>query len=192
MASNDDRTPDLASVLATLAAYAPPVSSTIEQPQILPNPYMQQDQTKQASQLEELEDGEYDPLDFIPATSTPATHQTPFEPSQQLHPQSLPAPLPQTSQQPPPQSNPKPLSQPNLRPPVYRSSLVDPTTLLTWPSALRYVTKAIASNSRATARIRELITSQHMHERQWWAGRELLIKKQKERGEGRAKIDDVL
>lgn len=189
MASNDYTTPDLASVLATLAAYAPPIS---QQPQILPNPYVPQDQSNQFDQPGELEDGEYDPSNFIPTSSTLATHQTPVQQPQQLYLQSVPNLLSQSPYQPPSQSNLHQLPQPVHPPQTPKPPPVDPTTLLTWPSALRYVTKSVAPNSRAMTRIRELITSQHTHERQWWAGRQLLIKKQKERGEGRAKIDNVL
>lgn len=42
------------------------------------------------------------------------------------------------------------------------------------------------------ARIRQLIRTQQQHERQWWEGREALVRKQQQRGEGRKALDDVL
>lgn len=37
-----------------------------------------------------------------------------------------------------------------------------------------------------------MIDVSHEHERQWWAGREALIEKQKARVDGQKKLDDVL
>ncbi|SLM38150.1 Protein of unknown function DUF2458 [Lasallia pustulata] len=140
MASNAYQTPDLASILATLAAYAPP-----PQPQITHT----------------------DP----PAASTPALfsdeHLPPASAPQQP---PVPSPTPQSHQPPP----------------------IDPATLTTWPSALRCITRTIARNEAALSRIRHLIHTQQQHERQWWEGREALVRKQQQRGEGRKALDEVL
>ena len=155
MDSNNYQTPDLASVLRTLAAYAPPL-------QQVPQPPLE------ASVPDgELEEGEYDPA----------------------NPLMLPVPL-----NPIPKQTILPKPSPDPAPRVVTPSIpeVDPTTITTWPAALRHVTKLIARNEAVMARMRKLIEVQRQHEQQWWEGREALIKKQHDRIEGRKMVDDVL
>ena len=144
MTSSEYQTPALASILATLAAYAPN-----SQPQNFPSASLE-------AAAPELSEEEYlPPPAEAPRISTP-------RPSQQHH---------EVHRAPPP---------------------IDPATLTTWPTALRCVTRSIARNEAAMARIRQLIHTQRQHERQWWDGREALVRKQKQRGEGRRAVDDVL
>ena len=57
---------------------------------------------------------------------------------------------------------------------------IDPSTITEWPAALKYVMRTVSQNEEIQKRIKKLITTQHEHERQWWAGRELIIKQQEE------------
>ncbi|KAI4121243.1 MAG: hypothetical protein LQ347_006919, partial [Umbilicaria vellea] len=144
MATNDYQTPDLASILATLAAYTPtpqPQSFHVAPP---------------SAPAHELSEDEYLP----PPAETPQA----------------------------------PVTSPGFQAPenpIHHPRPIDPVTLTTWPSALRCVTRTIARNEAAMARIRQLIRTQQQHERQWWEGREALVRKQRQRGEGRKALDNV-
>ncbi|GIJ91547.1 hypothetical protein Asppvi_010514 [Aspergillus pseudoviridinutans] len=72
------------------------------------------------------------------------------------------------------------------------SSIADSSSITTWPAALQHVMRAVSQNEDAQRRIRRLIQSQHDHERQWWQGREALLKKQKARVEKKKELDAVL
>lgn len=69
---------------------------------------------------------------------------------------------------------------------------VDPSTITTWPTALRYVMHTVMQNEETQLRIRGLIRSQHSHERQWWKGREALVQRQQARGDKKKELDAVL
>lgn len=85
-----------------------------------------------------------------------------------------------------------PLSTYNQRAsPSPQSTQSSAATIITWPSALRHML-SLAPNQEIMHRIRHLIQEQHSHERQWWRGREELVKKQKGRIEARGKLDGVL
>lgn len=70
--------------------------------------------------------------------------------------------------------------------------MVDSSTITTWPAALRYVMRTVAQNEDMQRRIRRLIQSQHDHEKQWWQGRETLVKKHRTRVEKKKELDAVL
>ncbi|RHZ71041.1 hypothetical protein CDV55_108283 [Aspergillus turcosus] len=76
--------------------------------------------------------------------------------------------------------------------PIAPSSVVDSSSITTWPAGLQHVMRAVSQNEDAQRRIRRLIQSQHDHERQWWQGREALVKKQKARVEKKKELDAVL
>lgn len=175
---NDQQTPDLASILQTLSAYSPaPVQHPIQQP------YAPAPETV-SPENDELEEGEYDPAGYDP--TLPLITASPAQPSTQAS--ALPNPNPQLpippAQQPAPSG---PMLKLKFTPPQPR-----PTTITAYAPALRYITAHIASNPDFAHRIRHLITTQHQHERQWWQGREELVKKLKGRDEGRRKLDSVL
>ncbi|KAJ5553183.1 hypothetical protein N7494_002561 [Penicillium frequentans] len=69
---------------------------------------------------------------------------------------------------------------------------IDPSTITTWPAALRYVMRTVGQNEETQLRIRGLIRSQHNHERQWWKGREALLQRQGARGDKQKELDAVL
>lgn len=156
MAYQTPQIPDLASVLRTLAAYAPVRQVSQESSAVQPASNTQ-------SSTEELEEGEYEPPNAL-----------------------IPEPYPRQPTHPQPIALPKPAVTPPITP------FTDPRTILTWPAALRYVTRTIARNEAAMIRIRKLIDNQHQNERGWWKGREELIKKQKERIEGRKQVNEIL
>ncbi|GLI78220.1 hypothetical protein PoHVEF18_006528 [Penicillium ochrochloron] len=78
------------------------------------------------------------------------------------------------------------------RPETSTTSGVDPSTITTWPAALRYVMRTVGQNEETQLRIRGLIRSQHNHERQWWKGREALLERQQARGDKKKELDAVL
>ncbi|KIW19865.1 hypothetical protein PV08_00440 [Exophiala spinifera] len=57
----------------------------------------------------------------------------------------------------------------------------DASTITTWPAALKHVTRHLLPNEQAANRIKHLISEQHKHERQWWAGREAIVTRQQGR-----------
>ena len=208
MDSNSYQTPDLASVLRTLAAYAP-ASTQAPIGQEKASPY----QTEARGEDAELEEGEYDPA----ATSyEPPPSVTPSQVPAQLQPQqpssydtslrynavshqqsetSTPTQRPShphqiqtpAQQQAPPATATPPLAKKTYTPPQY-----PPATIITWAPALRHITTLTASNSEFTHRIKHLIKTQHQHEWQWWATREELTKRLHGRAASRSKLDSVL
>ncbi|KAK5056064.1 hypothetical protein LTR84_012615 [Exophiala bonariae] len=60
-------------------------------------------------------------------------------------------------------------------------AIPDASTITTWPAALKHVTKYLVPDEKVSARIKHLITEQHKHERQWWAGREAIMARQEGR-----------
>ncbi len=83
MASTDPPQ-NLAAILATLAAYAPPQ----------PTPLLQQTPQNPYPSLEELEEGEYDPSTFIPSTHPPPQPSLQPEPQPPTPPAPYPTPTP--------------------------------------------------------------------------------------------------
>jgi hypothetical protein len=85
---------------------------------------------------------------------------------------------------------------PKPRMPEPKSRTVTPvpnvSSITTWPAAMKHITKYIASNEIIGAKIRQLITDQHKHETQWWAGREAIIKRHKSRGRNQQQASDLL
>ncbi|KAG5301757.1 DUF2458 superfamily domain-containing protein [Histoplasma ohiense] len=71
-------------------------------------------------------------------------------------------------------------------------NLPDPSTITTWPAALKYVMKTVAQNEATQSKIKRLIRTQHDHERQWWEGRQALLSKQAGREAKKRQIDEVL
>ncbi|KAK2747890.1 hypothetical protein FQN55_004767 [Onygenales sp. PD_40] len=70
--------------------------------------------------------------------------------------------------------------------------LPDPSTITSWPAALKYVMKTVAQDEGTQSKIRKLIRTQHDHEQQWWDGRKALLAKQKGRAEKKRQLDEVL
>lgn len=161
---------DLASILATLAAYTPA-------PAPVPAPTVPAAAVHTPPTLEE---GEYDPSTLDTSISSTQV----VEVDQQSKSFQPPAPsgsiLNEEHQQQRQQKQNFPLAVPSS------------STITTWPPALRYVTKFIATNEAAMHRIRHLIQTQHEHERQWWDGRVSLVTQQADREEGRRKLNSVL
>ncbi|KAJ5247060.1 hypothetical protein N7468_002043 [Penicillium chermesinum] len=69
---------------------------------------------------------------------------------------------------------------------------VDPSTITSWPAALRYVMRTVGQNEETQRHIRGLITSQHTHELKWWKGREVLVEKQLSRGQKQKELAECL
>lgn len=167
--------PELSAVLKTLSTFTAPVANnapttttTTIQSQSFTSDVNSHHLIPHGKDVDDDEDEEYEPSDVIhpaPAGST------------QRHP-----PLPQsiTTTTTPAQRN------------ANANATTDPSTITTWPAALKHVMRAVSQNEALQARIRRLIRSQHEHERQWWKGREALIAKQRARGEKKRQLDEVL
>ena len=96
-------------------------------------------------------------------------------------------------------STPRPVSEyqtprqpPSSAPQKASTTTVDPTTITSWPAALRHVMRTVGQSEEIQLRIRGLIRSQHSHEQQWWKGREALLHKQQVRGDKKKELDAVL
>ncbi|EEH44100.1 uncharacterized protein PADG_00389 [Paracoccidioides brasiliensis Pb18] len=72
------------------------------------------------------------------------------------------------------------------------ANLPDPSTIIVWHAALKYVMKTVAHNETIQSNIRRLIRSQHDHEKQWWEGRIALVAKQEGRAAKKKQINEVL
>ncbi|PYH71959.1 uncharacterized protein BO88DRAFT_402262 [Aspergillus vadensis CBS 113365] len=170
---------DLSSVLRTLSA--------------LSNQQLPQAQSQAQSQHLQLQPQSHPPYSHNPDPTTqtaPTEDNDPYEPSESLP--QLPIPPKPTSSR--PQHHPTQQSQPHPRPaPAPAGSITEDTsTITTWPTALRYVMRTVAQNEEIQRRLRWLIQRQHDHEKQWWQGREALLKKQSARTEKKKELDAVL
>lgn len=115
-----------------------------------------------------------------PQTSRP--DDDPYEPPETIHTSSRTAAPPQD-----------PIPKGNTHPSTKEASdTVDSSTITTWPAALRYVMRTVSQNEDMQRKIRRLIQTQHDHERQWWKGRETLVKKHRARVEKKKELDAVL
>ncbi|KAI9837158.1 MAG: hypothetical protein M1837_003119 [Sclerophora amabilis] len=163
MDSGDHKTPDLASVLRTLARCAPqaPVQQLHAPPQV---PQQSEGAAPEAYPADELEEGEYVPSEPLHLN----------ENNQRRAALALTQKLDAAS------------NEGKKGPPT------DPATITDWSSGLRCVMRTVSRSEEIMARIRKMISVQHEHERQWWEGRQELIEKQKARVEGRKKLDEVL
>lgn len=115
------------------------------------------------------------------STPPPTSHQT-----HQNHHQPQPQPHLPT------RSNQTHISQTPPQPPASHSAAADPSTITSWPSALKHVMRTVSVNEDLQARIKRLIRSQHEHEKQWWQGREALLTKQDTRWEKKKQLEEVL
>ncbi|KAJ5902323.1 hypothetical protein N7495_002851 [Penicillium taxi] len=90
-------------------------------------------------------------------------------------------------------SNPRPQPRPSdliSKPPG--GPTIDPTTITTWPAALRYVMRTIGSNEEIQLRLKGISRSHAAQEKQWWEKRTALLKTQQARAERKQELDQVL
>ncbi|KAL8913931.1 MAG: hypothetical protein Q9171_001316 [Xanthocarpia ochracea] len=180
------QTPDLAAVLQTLSAYAPP------------KPPLQQQQ--QAAE-DDLEEGEYDPTEFLPVIAPPTRTPQPDPHLHTSHPSNVydgPRPQPLQSGFAAPQSHTTSrrhsLSVPSkISPQPPQPSTIDKASYITsYPHALRHTTSLLSTSTTLAARIRHLIRTAHDHERQWWTSRQNLATQLSSREASRNKLNSVL
>jgi hypothetical protein len=138
------QTPDLASVLKTLAAFAPP--------QLQPQPATQPPSAQSVAPPPkdyELEEGEYEPPDSVSQIqASPQTfpanapgHNPPTQVQSSRDPRSHPA---STTPQPTPTET------------VNRPPPIDATIITDWSAGLKCVMKTVAQNDAAMARIKKV------------------------------------
>ncbi|OAL39398.1 hypothetical protein AYO20_01268 [Fonsecaea nubica] len=68
----------------------------------------------------------------------------------------------------------------------------DASTIVTWPAALKHVSRHLVHNEQVANRIKHLINEQHKHERQWWAGREAIVARQQGRSGTSQQVSAIL
>ncbi|RPB20694.1 hypothetical protein L211DRAFT_841406 [Terfezia boudieri ATCC MYA-4762] len=155
-------------------------------------------------------------LQILASTATPTTTNLAPAPTLQLPP-PLPVSIPfpqihhQQSPQWPPQPKPQlqplqptpvtpitPITDPRLPSSNPHGSLlshqqmVDPSSITTWPTALRYITTTIAPNAPVMAKLSRMKKNQRDNELVWHHSREELVKKHRARVEGNRRVDEIL
>jgi hypothetical protein len=166
----DYNSTDLTSVLRTLSAL-----SNQKQPQY-PNNAPQNSNTPQ----EGFNDDAYEPSEtIIPIAPT----------SSQSYPTQITTTTTPSHSYPRPQPQPQPQTQHHKQP---NTNFPNTSIITTWPPALKHVVRTVSANEDLQRKIRWLIQRQHDHERQWWEGREALVRKQKARVEKKKELDAVL
>ena len=70
--------------------------------------------------------------------------------------------------------------------------VVDPGCITTWEPAMKYVSSVIVGDFVKCNKIKQLIKSQHDHERRWWSEREAIVKKHKDRDVTRQRAQALL
>ncbi|KAI5794299.1 hypothetical protein DFH27DRAFT_128040 [Peziza echinospora] len=74
-----------------------------------------------------------------------------------------------------------------------QTSKLDPRTITTYPSALRYITTTLLpQNPNLLPRLRRLRINQHNNERQWHRSRQELVQKHKRRKLNTKNVEDIL
>lgn len=153
------RNPELQKVLAALNSYAPP-SSNLPESSAFHRPQYQYPHEHSHSSI----------LPGLDLLATPDTQERPITPP------SVTRQQPRTS----PEIN--QLTRPeDVRATSSTPTVPDATAITTWPAALKHVTRHLVPNEQASRRIKHLISEQHKHERQWWAGREAIVARQQGR-----------
>ncbi|KAB8255275.1 hypothetical protein BDV32DRAFT_113739 [Aspergillus pseudonomiae] len=159
-----NNTPDLSSVLATLSA--------------LSNQSQAQAQAQAQAHLQQQHPPPY--ISNKNTQNVPEDDTDPYEPSETIIPLTPSPNIP----------TPKPQPQPQHQKPTFH--LPNTSTITTWPPALKSIMRTLSTNEDLQRKIRFLIQRQHDHERQWWTGREALVRKQKARVEKKKELDAVL
>ncbi|OGM40188.1 hypothetical protein ABOM_010977 [Aspergillus bombycis] len=157
-----DNTPDLSSVLATLSALS----------------NQSQAQAQAQAHLQQQHQPPY--ISNKNPQNVPEDDTDTYEPSETIIPLTPSPNIPHPKPQPHPQHQ-----KPTLH-------LPDTSTITAWPPALKSIMRTLSTNEDLQRKIRFLIQRQHDHERQWWAGREALVRKQKARVEKKKELDAVL
>ncbi|OXV09171.1 hypothetical protein Egran_03067 [Elaphomyces granulatus] len=192
MASSEYNNPELTAVLKTLSAFAPAVPAVSRNPfttgggrnntLISRNNVQPQRSSTSSSSTRRDQEEYYEPSDckLLPPSSQDTT-DTIATSHAHAHASMVSRPLP--------------LSRGSLgaaKPAAKDSAFKDPSLIITWPAALKYVMKTVTQNESVQAKIRRMIQSQHDHEKKWWQGRVALMEKQATRAEKKKRIDEVL
>ncbi|PWY77184.1 hypothetical protein BO94DRAFT_538044 [Aspergillus sclerotioniger CBS 115572] len=181
----DYNSADLTSVLRTLSA----LSNQQQQPPPPPPPAIATIQNN-ATQSHKLEQQ-------AAAAAKEEQENDPYEPSESLPhisvaPTPAPAPTAPTAPSTPSQTQSHHPNTASSQPSHGNRTTEDTSTITTWPTALRYVMRTVAQNESIQQRIRWLMQRQYDHEKQWWQGREALLRKQASRIEKKKELDAVL
>lgn len=174
-----NRNPDIQRLLATLNGYSPPLGNVVGGPDSRPRSELHHGQ--QPTQLPPhpgFSTSSLPGLGYLPEPVAEPKVSTP-PPSQHQHvfPQTLKALTPQLGE---------------ARSKTSTPTIPEASTITTWPAALKHVTRHMVPDEKIAARIKHLITEQHKHERQWWAGREAIVTRQQGRSGASQQVADLL
>ncbi|EHY52979.1 hypothetical protein HRR83_006187 [Exophiala dermatitidis] len=169
------RNPELQRVLAALNSYAPPPppAATISEMGTF-NAASQQYTPTAGTPHAPVLPGLY-------LLAQPETQQRPITPPPVHRQQTKPSTLPSQT-----------IRQEEVRSMSSTPTVPDASTITTWPAALKHVTRHLVPNEQAARRIKHLITEQHKHERQWWAGREAIVARQQGRSGTSQQVAELL
>lgn len=81
------------------------------------------------------------------------------------------------------------VTDPHRRP---ARSPVDPSKIISWAPAQKYIIDSIYSNQARASRIKQLISQQQGQERQWWAEREAMLAKHRARADKEKQVTAIL
>ncbi|GAB7348897.1 hypothetical protein MBLNU459_g7589t1 [Dothideomycetes sp. NU459] len=178
--------PELASILATLAQFAPPPASGHNTTQV-PSQY------QSTTTLPLLATDAY----TLPTLGYNTNHI-------QSQVQSNTPPLPAINAYPPPYQQPYeayaptlpserlPLSTPQGRSTPVEKLIIDPAAITEWSAGLRCVSKLAVQNRLFGETIRRMINDQRKHEMQWYSSRQTLKQTQAKRSAGANEIHSIL
>ncbi|KAI5205700.1 hypothetical protein E4T39_02800 [Aureobasidium subglaciale] len=176
-------TPDLASILATLAQFAPQQQEQQQPPQPSATPPAITDpRLQRRQQHQNIQSSSQPPYNQIP----PQAQQHDNRPPNSYNPQAAifqpVKPQGRSAPQPPRTSTPQQQEQ----------TIIDPATITEWSAGLRCVTKIAAQNPGFAEKIRGLINDQRRNEMQWYSSRQALKQMQAKRSASSNELQNIL
>lgn len=175
-----NRNPDIQRILAALNAYSPPLGNVVGGPDPRSRSELHHgQQPTQPPSHPGFSTSSLPGLGYLPEPVGDPKASTPPPPSQHQHvyPQALKTLTPQLAE---------------ARSKTSTPTIPEASTITTWPAALKHVTRHMVPDEKIAARIKHLITEQHKHERQWWAGREAIVSRQQGRSGASQQVADLL
>ncbi|KAI5210957.1 hypothetical protein AUEXF2481DRAFT_39059 [Aureobasidium subglaciale EXF-2481] len=175
--------PDLASILATLAQFAPQQQDQQQPPQSTATPPAITDPRLQRRQQNQIIQSSNQT--FHSQTSSQLQHND-HQSSNSYNPQAaIFQPVkPQGRSAPPPPRTSTPQQQ--------EQTIIDPATITEWSAGLRCVTKIAAQNPGFAEKIRGLINDQRRNEMQWYSSRQALKQMQAKRSASSNELQNIL
>ncbi|KAJ9668059.1 hypothetical protein H2201_001865 [Coniosporium apollinis] len=174
-----NQVPDLASVLRTLASFAPLATSQASpHPGVPTEDFSAQYQPDQPSLLPGLG---IHPHGYTGSNGAPPSGDVIQEALPPRDPQLQPQPQHRTS-----------IPPPSTVAEGTATSLIDPASITEWRQGLRCVNKVSAQNPSFKRVIQHMMAEQLKHEQEWYKGRAELQRRQASRVQGNQQLDSIL